>query len=181
VYTGNFDAEAGLFDSETGALLVDFTATDYFTLGAAFTPDGSELIVMGSAVYVLDVETLLSGAPIEDAVKFEFPGLDTFAQSVSVSPDGAMLAAAGRSDPLKVWDLATGELLDEFGGKVAEGFHVGTFHPSLPHLIVTTPPNEIRIHTFDIEELVALGRASLSREMTEEECQAYFRRACSES
>jgi hypothetical protein len=46
---------------------------------------------------------------------------------------------------------------------------------------VTSPPNEVRIYTLDIDELIAIAEAGLSRDMTEEECQQYFRRACEDS
>ena len=49
---------------------------------------------------------------------------------------------------------------------------------SLPHLLVKTPQNEVRIYTLDIDELISIAMSRLSRDMTEEECQQYFRKPC---
>lgn len=77
-----------------------------------------------------------------------------------------------------MWDLETGQLLGQFGGTIDDGtYRGGDFHPSLPQLIVTSP-DEIRIYTLDIHELVAIAESRLSREMTEGECQHYLREPC---
>ena len=89
-----------------------------------------------------------------------------------------MIASWGWTDPVKVWDLATGQLLGQFGDKIEAGFRQVDFHPSLPQLIVTSPPNFVRIHTLDIDELAVIATDGLSRDMTEGECQQYFRRLC---
>lgn len=44
--------------------------------------------------------------------------------------------------------------------------------------MVTTPPNIVRIHTLDLDELMAIAESRLSREMTDGECQQYFRGPC---
>jgi hypothetical protein len=36
----------------------------------------------------------------------------------------------------------------------------------------------VRIYTLDIDELIVIARDGLSRDMTEEECQQYFREPC---
>jgi WD40 repeat protein len=96
-----------------------------------------------------------------------------------MSPDGSMAATWGWTEPFKVWDLDTGQLLGQFGGVIDDGFfHGGDFHPMLPQLIVTSPPNEVRIYTLDTDELIDIATAGLSRDMTDEECQQYFRQAC---
>jgi WD40 repeat protein len=96
-----------------------------------------------------------------------------------MSPDGSKAATWSWTEPFKVWDLDTGQLLGQFGGVIDDGlFHGGDFHPSLPQLIVTSPPNQVRIYTLDIDELVAIAKAGLSRDMTEEECEQYFREPC---
>ncbi len=86
-----------------------------------------------------------------------------------------------QNEPVKVWDLDTGQLLGQFGGKLDDGFADADFHPSLPQLIVTSAPNEVRIHTLDIDDLIAIAESGLSRDMTQEECEQYFRRSCEAS
>jgi WD40 repeat protein len=174
----------GIFDTDNGELLGIIEDETYIGFEAAFTPDGSKLVLgtwLGS-VYVFDVALLLSGASVDEAIIREIPAHDTGVLKVSVSPDGSMLSSWSWTEPFKVWDLDTGQPLGQFGGRIDDGtFHGGDFHPSLPQLIVTTPPNEVRIHTLDIDELIAIAAAGLSRDMTEAECEQYLRRSCEES
>lgn len=90
-----------------------------------------------------------------------------------------MAVTSAFGEPLRLWDLETGRLLGEFGGSVdADEAHYGDFHPTLPHLLVVSPPNEVRVFTLDIQDLAAIARSRLTREMTEEECQQYFHGSC---
>jgi WD40 repeat protein len=178
VYAFFWTRPHGIFDTETGELLVDFSGTDYSSLGVAFTHDGSALLMGNSRLYLLDLPMLLSGAPVDEALLLELPGHDALVLRYKVSPDGSMGATGSWDEPFKLWDLQTGKLLGEFGGVTEGRVHDGGFHPTLPYLMVTTPPNEVRIHTLDIDELIAIAMAGLSRDMTEEECQRYFREPC---
>ena len=181
VALGN-EQEVGIafYDTATGIRLLDFGSTPYGGLAAAFTRDGSKFVVGGFAgqVFVFDVESLLSDAPIEDALEVEIAAHDTLILGVVVSPDGSNVATWGRDEPLKVWDIELGEPAGQFGPGGLDGVHIGDFHPSDPYLMVTSPPNVVRIHTLDIDELVAIAESRLSREMTDSECQQYFREPC---
>jgi WD40 repeat protein len=174
----------GVFDTATGELLGTSLLWPMGGFEAAFTPDG-ERLVLGTwrgPVLVFDVGTLLSGAAAEEAVLREIPAHDAGVLRVSMSPDGSMAATWAWTDPVKVWDLETGQLIGQFGAKIPSGVHRdGDFHPTLPQFVFATPPNEIRIYTLDIDELVTIAQAGLSRDMTEEECQQYFRRSCEDS
>ena len=180
VYAFNFDGGSGVFDTETGELLVDVTDSKYNGLAAGFSPDGTDLIVGLNRLYVLDVAMLRSGASIDEAVRLELPGHESLVLRVAVSPDGSMAATGSPNEPLKLWNLTTGRRIAEFGG-VTPFAHDGAFHPTRPWLMVAISPNQIRIHTLDLDELVAIAETRLSRPMTEEECQQYFREPCSAS
>jgi WD40 repeat protein len=149
-----------------------------------FTPDGTK-VVQGSwvgDVYVFDVAALAAGAPADEVVIREISAHEGGVMRVKTSPDGSMAASWSWTEPLKVWDLDTGQLVAEFGGTIDDGlFHGGDFHPSLPQLVVVSPPNVVRIHTLDLDELIAIAEVGLSREMTESECLQYFRRSCEDS
>lgn len=43
----------GIHDAKTGELLVDFSATKYDALGAAFTPDSQSLLIGTGELYLL--------------------------------------------------------------------------------------------------------------------------------
>jgi hypothetical protein len=51
------------------------------------------------------------------------------------------------------------------------------FHPPEPWLYIFTG-DTITAHTLDIDALIEIGQASLTREMTEEECQQYLHESC---
>jgi WD40 repeat protein len=182
VYAVNVDpldgvARIGVFDTGTGDLLVDFTNSRYAGPTAAFSPDGTDLIVGPDRLYVLDVATLRSGGSIDETVRLEMTGHEARVLRMVVSPDGSMAATGSPNEPVKLWNFTTGRLIAEFGG-ITQFPHDGVFHPTRPWLLVTSPPNEIRIYTLDIDELVEIAESRLSRDMTEDECQQYFREPC---
>lgn len=111
-------------------------------------------------------------------MQLEMVGHDALVLRYDISPDGSMAATGSWDEPFKLWDLQTGELIAEFGGAIEGRLHDGGFHPIEPWLLVTTPPNEVRIHTRDIDELIAIAESRLSRDMTEQECVQYFREPC---
>jgi WD40 repeat protein len=172
----------GLFDAETGELLVDLGGTPYLWFFVAFVPDGSKLLAGVNNMSVLDLDALLSGAPPDDAVTLEIAVYeeDGLVAKYAVAPDGVTVATSAGGKPVSIWDLETESLVEEIGGTDAGGFQFAGFHPdpSVAHLLVTSPPNEVRIYTLDIEELLAIATDGLSREMTEAECEQYFRGPC---
>ena len=172
----------GVFDSESGELLVSISDHRCWGLSGAFTPDGSKFFLGNGPMCVFDPAALVSGGPIDDAVELEIAAHDALVLRVAVSADGSMAATASWSEPVRLWDLESGQLLGEFGVELeGRAIHNADLHPTLPYLLVTTPPNEVRIHTLDLDQLVAIAEARLSREMTEAECEQYFRRSCEES
>ena len=173
--------DSRLYDAETGRLLAVLDSEGTTGPVGAFTVDGKRLLVLGQGgrLSVLDVRALVDGSSTEEALMMEFSAHDTTPVGVSVSPDGSMAVTSAIKEPVRLWDLETGRLLEEFGGKLdGEAFHYADFHPSLPYLLVVSPPNEVRIYTLDLDELISIAEARLTREMTEEECQQYFFSPC---
>ncbi len=170
-----------LFDVETGERMADLQNSEYEGLSMKFTPGDRDLVVGSFAgpVYVFDIDLLTSGADLESALRLTIPAHDDLVLDVVPSPDGSMLLTSAWSEPLKLWDLETGESLGQFGGALeGRAIHGGDFHPTLPRIVVTTPPGLVRIHTLDVDELIDIARSRITRHMTEEECQQYLRRAC---
>jgi WD40 repeat protein len=144
-----------------------------------FTPDGTKLVVGGytGSIYVLDVEKLLAGLPTEASIIREIPAHNAFiTRFLGVSADGTKVFSRSHDELLKVWDLATGEELGEFGTTDRMG---AAFHPTKPWLFVALPDDQIGVYTLDTDELMEIARSRLTREMTDEECEAYLREACS--
>ena len=163
-----------LFDLRSGKLLAGLDVLDASI--ASFSNDGSELLVVSNAgtLYVLEVEELLAGFSPLEATRLEILAHGTKPVFVAVSPDGSMAATSSLGEPLKLWDLTSGQLIDEFGGDPGQsGHHYGDFHPTEPWLLVVSPPNEVRIYTLDIDELIAIAESRLTRDLTDAECQQY--------
>ena len=181
VFTTHGPDGLALFDAASGELLANTGNSEYDGAALAFTADGTTLAI-GSFVgdlYLFDVSKLLATGSFDEAEVLRITAHDSQVRSLAFSPDASMAATSARNDRLKLWDLDTGQQLGEFGGELEGRFsNIGAFHPTLPHLMVTTPLSEVRIHTLDVDELIAIARAGLSREMTEEECQRYFREPC---
>jgi WD40 repeat protein len=145
-----------------------------------FTPDGSKLVVGGytGSIYILDVEKLAAGPPTEESIVREIPAHNGFITRIlGVSADGSKIFSRSHDEPLKVWDLETGEKLGEFGGTERMG---AAFHPTKPWLYVALPDDQIGVYTLDTDELMEIARSRLTRDLTDEECQAYLRRGCAE-
>jgi WD40 repeat protein len=173
--------EAVMFDTQTGQVVVDFSGTPYGGLAGAFTSDSRKLVLgsLDGPVFVIDVATLRSDGPVPAAIDLEIPAHDFPVIVVRVSSDGSRVATASFGGPLKVWDLTIdGQLLGEFGG---ESGNIADFHPTEPHIVVASPPNHVRVHTFDIDELIAIAQDRFTRPMTEAECEQYLRGPCAGS
>jgi WD40 repeat protein len=172
---------AAIFNTATGELLRTLENHALDGLAADFTPDSSQLVVgsLSGTVTVFDIAALLAGEPIDDAAPIQIPAHDSVVRIVTTSPDGSMAFSTSRNEPLKLWSLETGQLLGQFGSG-AEGNDIGAFHPTLPQVMVASPPNLVRIHTLDMDELVDIMRSRLTRDLTEDECQLYLRMPCAD-
>jgi WD40 repeat protein len=186
VVTHNLDPSGppyatAIFEARTGQLLRSLEDSTYDGIVADFTPDAERLVVGSDSgeLTVFDVPALLSGVPLAEAALLQIPAHDTLIIIVSTSPDGSMAFSSTRNEPLKLWSLESGQLLGEFGGLPEQGWrNAGAFHPTLPQLMVASPPNLVRLHTLDVDELVDIARSRFTRDLTEEECVLYLRRTC---
>jgi DNA-binding SARP family transcriptional activator/WD40 repeat protein/serine/threonine protein kinase len=163
-----------IWDTSTGSLLREI---ELFGWDQRFTPDGNTLVVGGreGTIYVFDVEGLLAGLPTEETVIREIPAHNNFITMIRVSPDGSVFLSRAHDEPLKSWDMETGEKLGEFG---TTDELVGAVHPTEPLLYVPLPGGEIGVYTLDTDDLMEVTEARLTRDFSEEECQLYLRRSC---
>jgi WD40 repeat protein len=114
LYSADAGGNIALWDVESGHTLKDFTAdinlvSDINSL--ALSPDGTTLAYGGSAggesnVYTRNLET-----GVLQSFRFSRGGIeDTLA--VAWSPDGKILASAGRDRAIHIWDPQTGQEID---------------------------------------------------------------------
>lgn len=115
-------------------MLVNLGGTRYAGLGHEFSPDGTKLVVgsFSGLLSVLDIAILLSGADIEEAVDVAREAHGTFIMRVPISPDGTRATTSAWDEPLRLWDLETGDRLGSFGSGGLIDAHLGDFtRPSL--------------------------------------------------
>jgi WD40 repeat protein/transcriptional regulator with XRE-family HTH domain len=138
-----------------------------FVVHVAISPDGKQYAAAsldGTAV----IRDMATG-------KVLFPPLTQSATiyQLEYSLDGKYISTAGFDGVAKVWDANTGKELHTLQASSAQvrGAH---FSADGTHLITTGMDGVIREYTLNIEELVELAKARLTRTWTTGECQQYL-------
>jgi WD40 repeat protein len=153
-----------LWDTGTRQRLLQMQAQGGFGAAVAFSPDGSRLATGGA-----DGATVrgLSGdrlAAMTGAGRLE---------SIAFDPDGARLATGGVDGTARIWDAATGEQLLVLRGH--EGIVVDVaFSPDGKRLATVGEDGSLRVYTLQIDDLVGIARARLTRALNDAECRAYL-------
>jgi sugar lactone lactonase YvrE len=134
-------------------------------------PDGATILAVGdqngdggAAVFGLDAETLQIVRSVPDA-HLGSP------KSFAISPDRSTFATGASDGKIKVWDSATGELLQQLsiGGRQVQGLAFVDDHT----LAAVPREGGLLLMTIDPAELVAALRGSLTRGLTASECATY--------
>ena len=153
-------------------------------LSSMITPDGRKLVVGGynGEINVFDFAQLKAGVEEHEAIVRSIPAHESFILSATVSPDGLKIFSRAWGEPVKLWDLETGEALGEFGVMDHANQYppAAAFHPTEPWLYATVGEGEIAIYTVDTDDLIEIARARLTRGLTEDECQLYLGRGCNQ-
>ena len=169
-----------IWDTSTGTQLGSIEGSDLATNSLKWTPGGSQLILggMDGIIKVFDVDGLLSGVAPHEAIVRRITAHDSF--MILADLKGSLLLTTALGEPAKVWDFETGAFLGEFGTPVDGEFVATAFHPTATRLYAGVGADQIGIFTLDPDELSEIARSRLSRSLTEEECQLYLRRSCSD-
>jgi WD40 repeat protein/DNA-binding SARP family transcriptional activator len=133
---------------------------------ATFDPSGTRVLVnglLGSGLEVFDART---GRQIS-ALSGSGPTFDA-----TYSPDGSLVAAAG-IDGVRIWDPTSGALLMTLGGHEGAATSV-SFSPDGSMLASEGTDGVVRLWAMDVNDLVAIARASLTRGLTDAECRQYL-------
>ena len=163
------DANTYIWDTVTGKLLLVLSNEGVFVSGIAYSPDGKWIATTSNdaTVKIWDAET---GKLLNTLTGHTGP---TF--GVTFSPDGRYLASTSVDGTVKIWNVAdnfTSQPLTLYG-------HTGTiyrvaFSPDGTRLVTASRDGTARVHAFEMEDLVALAKSRLTRELTQNECQKYF-------
>lgn len=167
VFTSADDESVYQWDAKTGDLIKAYSGEGKELYGLALSPDGRMLAAgdQDGNIHLWNVET-----------GEQLPTLSGHAGLVlrlSFSPDGSRLASAGFDRLAKVWDARTGAELFSLYGNTSNVFGV-SFSPDGKHLATTGADGSIRAYALQMDELIALAKARLTRTLTNEECQKYL-------
>jgi WD40 repeat protein len=134
---------------------------------AGFTADGSTMVVVGGLgsaggggwLHRIDTSTwtLIGSNAAHDGSP----------KSVSMSPDGSLVATGASDGIVRVWDARTGELLHQV---TVDGQAQGLAFVDDTHLAIAPHAGHVYIETIDRQELLEIVAGSLSRGLTEGEC-----------
>jgi WD40 repeat protein/basic membrane lipoprotein Med (substrate-binding protein (PBP1-ABC) superfamily)/DNA-binding SARP family transcriptional activator len=133
----------------------------------AFSPHGDSL-----ALACYD-GTVSIWQPGETDPQLTLRGHSASVMGVTFSPDGSHIATASQDGTARLWDAVTGQellLLKPLGGA---GLVDVAFSPD-GKMLATSADNAVRVFLLDINELVDLANARLSRPFTSEECARFI-------
>ena len=91
--------------------------------------------------------------------------------AVAFSPDGATLATGGQDGSLALWEVATGRRLFTLAALPAPVTGIA-FSPDGRYL--ATSGDAVRVFLLDLDDLLALARQRVSRQLTPDECRKYL-------
>jgi WD40 repeat protein len=149
----------------------ELSVDDGMALGlAGYTPDGSNLLVVegmigqaSGSVHWFDPVTLLP-------VRSRKQAHDGSIRAMDLADDGTRLATASADGVVRVWDVGTGALVHEV--PFPDGIRGVAFVDDV-HLAVVPNDGNVMIVTTDVDELLEIVEASLSRDFRPTECSRF--------
>jgi len=92
---------------------------------------------------------------------------------LAFSPDGTRLASGSFDRLAKIWDVNTGDEIFSLYGNASNVFGV-SFSPDGGQLATAGADGSIRTYTLQLDQLITLARARLTRTLTNGECQIFL-------
>jgi WD40 repeat protein len=161
--TGSADKSTKIWDIETGKELLTLKGGDGSPSSVAWSPDGRQL-AMGSGG-VLKVWNMPAAKELLTLVNKEN------VRSVAWSHDGTRLAA-GMGSALKLWNALNGEELLNLSSDA--DLNSLAWASGDTRLVAGFLDGTVRIFAMDVQDLVALARQRVTRDLTQEECRKYL-------
>ena len=130
----------------------------------AFSPDGSLLAAGGSRLEVFDTKswTPLWGVDAHNGGVFD----------LDFSPDSRSIVTTGPDGFVRLWDARDGSLLQAIS--MGEDYGKAVAFTDDRHVIVGTQNGLVAGLTFDVDELLRIGRSRVTRTLTDQECRTYL-------
>jgi WD40 repeat protein len=161
----------GLWNLDRGETIADLDHLPRDGHGSyAVSPDG-RLVVSAGAARPTIVE------PFTGRTLARLGGGSPYAVTASFSPDGMRIATGEADGTVRLWDATTGEEQMVLIGHTASVVDV-TFGPEGRRLASVSLDGTMRVWAVDIDDLLAIARAGIDRELTDAECRAYIGFGC---
>jgi WD40 repeat protein/class 3 adenylate cyclase len=130
----------------------------------AFSPDGSLLAAGGSRLAVFDSKSW--------NVLWQVDAHDGGVFHLDFSPDGRSIVTTGSDGFLRLWGARDGSLLQVI--PMGEDWAKAVAFTDGRRVAVGTLNGLVAGLTFDVDELVQIGRSRVTRTLTEQECRTYL-------
>jgi WD40 repeat protein len=166
--TASTDGTAKIWDVKTGALIFALVGHASGVVDITFSPEGQKIATASSD----------ATAKIWDATTgkelLTLTGHGAELRPVAFSPDGKFLATGSGDNTAKLWNVETGQELLTLPGSEGAVYGVA-FSPSDggAHLAVVSNDGVVRVFLLQIDELLALAQARVTRSFTTAECHKY--------
>jgi WD40 repeat protein/DNA-binding SARP family transcriptional activator len=163
---GTLDSnETRIFEAATGKELLTLTGHTNNPISITFSPDGTRIATGGrdATARIWDATT--------GKVTLTLNGHTSTIAMVRYSPDGDRLVTASRDGTVRVWESATGKELLTF---MVEGSALGALFTRDGNHLVIADYTGIKVLALNVEELVRIANAHLTRSLTAEECQKFL-------
>ena len=162
-----------VWDAVTGKNLLTFSGhgEGIRSSGIAYSPDGKWIASSGNdaSIQVWDAKT--------GKVVFSLIGHTGPTFGAAFSPDGQFLATSSVDRTVKIWKLPKpGEQVEEpltLYGNTGAVYQVA-FSPDGTRVVSVGRDRVVRIYELNIDELIKIAKARVTRALTVEECQKYL-------
>ncbi|MFN2198416.1 MAG: helix-turn-helix domain-containing protein [Anaerolineales bacterium] len=155
------------WEVSTGQEVRTLSGEDKEIYGLAVSPDGS-LLAGGTQDGNIVLWSVASGEKLRT-----FSGHAGVVLRLVFNQDGSRLASAGFDRLAKVWDAATGQEVASLYGNLSNVFGVA-FSPEGERLATGGADGTLRTYTLDVNQLIELASARLTRTLNQQECQKFL-------
>jgi len=169
VFTSGTDKTVRLWEAATGQQVKVFSGEGKEIYGLALSADGNRLAI-GSQDGGITVWDVGSGKKLQ-----ALSGHAGIVVRLAFDRDGARLASASFDKLARVWDVSSGEELFGLYGNLSNVFGV-SFSPDGAHLVTAGADGNLRIYALQLDDLLALARARLTRGLALNECRKFLHR-----
>ena len=166
------DDSTRIWDMQTGAMVAAFADAPNVTGTSLFDATGDRLLTAGQ-----DLPTVWNIATGE--IDFRVEEVGALTRRASWSHDRSKIIAGMVDGSITIWNGETGESqlrLRTLGAQIMEA----VFSRNGTRVASVDYEGVLRVWTLDIEELLEIAEARLTRDFTEDECRTYLHGPCPE-